>query len=57
MDPQQLANTIEKTKNRIKAQEQIKKEAVARGDSVKVKDADKKIAKYEKEMRRLQGKM
>lgn len=57
MDPQQLANAIERTENRIKAQEKIKKEATASGDEVKLKSAEKLIAKYNKELIRLQRKL
>lgn len=54
MDPQQLVKAIERTASRIKAQEVIKKEALANGDDVKVKAAEKLIAKYNKEATRLQ---
>lgn len=54
MDPQQLVKAIERTAARIKAQERIKKEATESGDAVKVKAADKLIAKYTKEATRLQ---
>lgn len=54
MDPQQLVKAIERTASRIKAQEAIKKEALANGDDVKVKAAEKLIAKYNKEATRLQ---